>query len=184
MGYAQGHPVRAVGGRLALDFLNTADWSVDGEVVHEKLQGPADGLVWMTAVGLAPLAMPEPFADLLTFRRAMRRVFLGDPLTADGAPALDRALGTKGAVPLVPRSLTEAVALSAAALLVDRRELRRLKCCPGDRCGWLFLDETRNQRRRWCCMATCGNRAKAERHYRRTRAQVRHATSPERGPGT
>ncbi len=34
-------------------------------------------------------------------------------------------------------------------------------------CGWLFLDTSRNRSRRWCSMETCGNRAKAMRHYRR-----------------
>jgi len=34
-------------------------------------------------------------------------------------------------------------------------------------CTWLFLDRSRNRSRRWCSMATCGNRAKARRHDRR-----------------
>ena len=37
MGYADGHPVRLLGGRLALDFVNTADWTTAGKVVQEKL---------------------------------------------------------------------------------------------------------------------------------------------------
>jgi predicted RNA-binding Zn ribbon-like protein len=28
----------------------------------------------------------------------------------------------------------------------------------------VFFDNTKNGRRRWCDMATCGNRAKAARH--------------------
>ena len=38
-----------------------------------------------------------------------------------------------------------------------------------DGCGWVFLDETKNRRRRWCSMKDCGNRAKARRHYARQR---------------
>jgi predicted RNA-binding Zn ribbon-like protein len=34
-------------------------------------------------------------------------------------------------------------------------------------CGWLFLDESRNHSRTWCDMRICGNRAKAQRHYER-----------------
>jgi predicted RNA-binding Zn ribbon-like protein len=41
--------------------------------------------------------------------------------------------------------------------------------CAGDRCGWLFLDTSKNRSRRWCSMAGCGNRAKARRHYERRR---------------
>jgi predicted RNA-binding Zn ribbon-like protein len=36
--------------------------------------------------------------------------------------------------------------------------------CADPRCGRVFQDETKNGRRRWCDMATCGNRAKAARH--------------------
>jgi predicted RNA-binding Zn ribbon-like protein len=34
-----------------------------------------------------------------------------------------------------------------------------VRACPGDDCGWLFLDP--RGRRRWCDMGSCGNRAKA-----------------------
>ncbi|CAN5913602.1 ABATE domain-containing protein [soil metagenome] len=43
-------------------------------------------------------------------------------------------------------------------------ELTRVRRCADPRCGRVFQDETRNGRRRWCDMATCGNRAKAARH--------------------
>ena len=60
------------------------------------------------------------------------------------------------------------VARSAAELLVSDR-LDRVKMCAGDSCGWLFVDTSRNRSRRWCDMSDCGNRAKARRHYHRTR---------------
>jgi predicted RNA-binding Zn ribbon-like protein len=40
----------------------------------------------------------------------------------------------------------------------------RLKQCPPSDCQWLFIDTTKNKSRRWCDMATCGNRAKVHRH--------------------
>ena len=43
-------------------------------------------------------------------------------------------------------------------------ELVRVRRCADPRCGRVFQDETKNGRRRWCDMATCGNRAKAARH--------------------
>jgi len=39
--------------------------------------------------------------------------------------------------------------------------------CPGQGCGWVFLDPP--GRRRWCTMAICGNRAKARRYATRRR---------------
>ena len=53
---------------------------------------------------------------------------------------------------------------SAEKLLVSH-ELRQLKECPG--CGWLFLDTSKNQSRRWCSMNTCGARDKMRRYHRR-----------------
>jgi predicted RNA-binding Zn ribbon-like protein len=52
----------------------------------------------------------------------------------------------------------------AALPLLTGEAAGRVRCCPGSQCGWLFLDITRNGRRRWCDMAVCGNRAKAGRH--------------------
>ena len=52
--------------------------------------------------------------------------------------------------------------LSAIDLLT-RGDRARIKQCAGDHCGWLFLDTTKNNRRRWCEMEVCGNRAKQKR---------------------
>ena len=60
------------------------------------------------------------------------------------------------------------VARSAAELLTSS-ELDRVGMCPGDGCGWLFFDTSKNRSRRWCSMGDCGNRAKARRHYQRKR---------------
>ena len=45
--------------------------------------------------------------------------------------------------------------------------LASLRQCPGDDCGWLFLDESRNGSRQWCEMRICGNRAKLRRFRER-----------------
>jgi predicted RNA-binding Zn ribbon-like protein len=73
-----------------------------------------------------------------------------------------------------PERLLWPVMLDAEALLVDADALQRLSECPGDRCGWLFLDTSRNHSRRWCSMRTCGNVVKAQRHYARIK-RARHA---------
>jgi predicted RNA-binding Zn ribbon-like protein len=56
------------------------------------------------------------------------------------------------------------LALATAALLAGE-ERTRIGLC--GRCSWLFLDPSPSRRRRWCSMATCGNRAKAARHHAR-----------------
>jgi predicted RNA-binding Zn ribbon-like protein len=55
---------------------------------------------------------------------------------------------------------------SAAEVLVSD-ELKNIKSCADPACGWLFLDISRNKRRRWCDMQDCGNRAKASRFYKK-----------------
>ncbi|HTV66065.1 MAG TPA: ABATE domain-containing protein [Bryocella sp.] len=57
----------------------------------------------------------------------------------------------------------------AAADLLTSGELKIVRFCEAPDCQWLFLDHSRNRSRRWCDMTTCGNRAKARRHYQRTR---------------
>jgi len=59
---------------------------------------------------------------------------------------------------------------SAADLLVSS-DLKRVKICADDCCGWLFIDMSRNYSRRWCNMKDCGNRAKAHRYYQRKRQE-------------
>jgi predicted RNA-binding Zn ribbon-like protein len=41
----------------------------------------------------------------------------------------------------------------------------RLKVCDRDTCRWAFYDASRNQVRRWCSMAGCGNHIKMKRAY-------------------
>ncbi len=65
-----------------------------------------------------------------------------------------------------------AVVESAADALV-LGELTRVRRCADQRCQRVFYDGTKNGRRRWCDMATCGNRAKAARHRARARAVAR-----------
>jgi predicted RNA-binding Zn ribbon-like protein len=62
----------------------------------------------------------------------------------------------------------DAVRLAVWRLFEDE-DLRRLRQCGDDGCGWLFLDRSKNGSRRWCSSADCGNRARARRHYERAR---------------
>lgn len=55
---------------------------------------------------------------------------------------------------------------SAADALVSG-ELQRVRRCADPRCGRVFYDGSRNGKRRWCDMKTCGNRAKAARHRKK-----------------
>ncbi|PRH80752.1 hypothetical protein C6N75_02330 [Streptomyces solincola] len=50
-------------------------------------------------------------------------------------------------------------------LLAERPE--RIRPCGNPECVLHFYDVSKNGTRRWCSMAGCGNRVKAQRHYAR-----------------
>jgi predicted RNA-binding Zn ribbon-like protein len=70
------------------------------------------------------------------------------------------------------------IAVSALELATSG-EVASLKQCPGHdgRCGWLFLDRTKNQSRRWCSMQVCGNAEKTRQQtVRRRQTRTRPTT--------
>jgi len=60
--------------------------------------------------------------------------------------------------------VTAPVVRDAYTLLLSDK-LSRVKECPS--CGWLFLDTTKNGKRRWCSMKSCGSNVKALEWYYR-----------------
>ncbi len=184
----QDYPVHLVGGRICLDFLNTANWNADGTVGVERLARVADLETWIKAAGLqcrGAGSQQELEHSILQFRASLRRIVLSavqgtDPRMVDIALLNAAAQLPGNQAPLEPSQggfavassspLAYGLALSAIAMLTDSREIDRVKMCPGGGCGWMFLDESANGRRQWCSMEMCGNREKARRHYARTRS--------------
>jgi predicted RNA-binding Zn ribbon-like protein len=127
------------------------------------------------------------FAEAVALREAIFRIFsaaaAGAVPAAEDLAFLNRALAraparaslrrTDGGYrwlldklkPTVP-SLLAPVLWSAGDLLAEAR-LARVRRCANDKCQWLFLDDSKSGTRRWCSMRSCGNRAKAHRHYLR-----------------
>ncbi|GLQ55447.1 CGNR zinc finger domain-containing protein [Devosia nitrariae] len=96
-------------------------------------------------------------ADLDTIRDRAREAMVTTPLAWDGKKyRLDFAAGSPEAAALGP------IAWSALELL-SAGGFERLKQCPNHGCGWLFYDRSKNNSRRWCDMATCGNQSKGRR---------------------
>ena len=63
--------------------------------------------------------------------------------------------------------------VKSAADLITSRQRKSVRECAADDCAWLFIDRSANQRRRWCDMKVCGNRAKARRYYLASKAGAR-----------
>jgi predicted RNA-binding Zn ribbon-like protein len=182
----------AVAGDPALDFCNTrAGWNA--EEPREYLTSYDHLAVWAREAGLVDAATvvrlrrrvkDAPDAGSRALSRALRLravVYAActDPgdddaleaVAAEARRAAAAAVLVRGEGWLVPERAgldlpTLEVARAAGSLLASG-ELETVGRCPGNDCGWLFLDP--RGRRRWCTMAVCGNRAKARRHAQRTR---------------
>jgi predicted RNA-binding Zn ribbon-like protein len=181
-------------GRLALDFCNTLSPNRPAGA-NDRLADVAALLAWARRAGWALPGLAEEqmsSSDLLAFRslrQRLRNLFLapidglapdsGDVDALDGAvldafSALRLTDGGAGK-PLRWREtagpldkLRHAIARDAADLLTSG-DLKRLKRCPGEQCGWLFYDGSKNGTRRWCVMEDCGTRAKVKNFRARQR---------------
>lgn len=67
-----------------------------------------------------------------------------------------------------PEHLLVPLAESAAKLLCEA-DPSLVKKCDNPECILFFYDSTRNHRRRWCSMQTCGNRMKVDAYWKRKR---------------
>ncbi|MFD3733387.1 CGNR zinc finger domain-containing protein [Streptomyces sp. NPDC058632] len=175
---ADPRPLR--GEPLSLDLLNTR-W-VENGVAHDLLEDPDGFARW-----LADHALPEPAgatpAALAATREARDALaaVVEDPGDEGARQGLNtvlargrvlRALGPDGPVEQVepddPAWLTAWLAAADYLRLVGTAP-DRVRACANDECVLHFYDVSRNGTRRWCSMSGCGNRAKASRHYARTR---------------
>lgn len=69
-----------------------------------------------------------------------------------------------------PEMLLIPVAESVARFLADA-DPSLVKGCENPGCILYFYDTSKNHTRRWCSMATCGNRMKARMHYERAQGR-------------
>lgn len=101
-------------------------------------------------------------ADIETLNRLLER--------APGRAAVAiAAAGNRWRLPAVVPAVVNLLApviWSAGDLFAGER-LPRVRLCANEKCRWLFLDDSKGGTRRWCAMRSCGNRAKAHRHYLR-----------------
>jgi len=105
---------------------------------------------------------PLPREDLEGLNREVAQAYRSPHLRTDRqgvhlAWAQTHSLAARALAPVV-RSAVE---------LMTGPQFEHVRQCDGSTCSWLFIDHSRNHSRRWCSMRTCGNRAKARRHYRR-----------------
>ncbi|MEU6092885.1 CGNR zinc finger domain-containing protein [Streptomyces sp. NPDC047085] len=172
-------PRPLTGEPLALDLLNTR-WNKEG-VTQDLLADTAGLTVWLASNGLD--AAHPAGEDVLRHVRQAREALKAavDGSLEEGAPLVDAVLAhgrirarlTAEGAAEEPEFADPAWApawLAARNYLVLLAEAPdRIRACAHEACILHFFDTSRNGTRRWCSMAACGNRAKASRHYARSK---------------
>ena len=191
-------PSAFVAGRLALDFANTAPLSRELSWSDFVLfLAAAKVITDERAARLRSLEDSEPQAvdavslKMLRLRESVRAVFSArsekKPIARNWVEPINDILRiTEGHDELSQHDerwhlrfiaresglewLLAAIARSAAELLVEGPEAP-VRRCANPNCRLFFYDASRTRRRRWCSMATCGNRHKVSAFLKRRRRQ-------------
>ena len=189
----------------AFDFLNTLelengalverltdfDAAVDWLASHGVVQDPAR----FADAATADRGRTAALAQLVTTRTALRDVAHAvaheDIPDATAIDEVNRAMRSHQRIELVAAKdgcrlghshvgdpIDDVLARIAEPIVrqIGEGNDDRIRICASDTCRWIFYDESRSGRRRWCDMATCGNRAKAARHRARQKDTAEAAT--------
>ena len=169
-------------------FDDAARWFDDRGILHSDLAGERS-----TRARTADLARIKAVREAL--RDVAHAVAEDRPAHPESLAEVNRAIAARERIELVQEPdgvsvghshigdpLDDALARLADPLVAEIQagNADRVKICANDTCRWVFYDESRAGRRRWCDMATCGNRAKAARH--RARLKASRADTTAEGP--
>jgi predicted RNA-binding Zn ribbon-like protein len=176
----------------AVDFLNTEWPNATGK--EDFFETDEDVFAWLRQARLAPegVTVVRPSGSLLHAARALRNTIrtliesrkagkqadLSDMnaflAAARNHPRLSWTKSRSIAMETIRPADTAEQVLAPVALkaaeLFSRADFRRVRRCDDPTCVHWFYDQTRPGRRRWCSMATCGNRLKVKRYRRRRKS--------------
>jgi len=169
-----------IAGDICLDFLNTVGDTgktrTDNRLadIQSLCEWARFGGIVDSGESLQP--SQTELAEALRMRERLHGLFAGmargeslaeaweavRPSVADAVASSVLAIGEQPPLRIEGSQFTQRIALAALGL-IHSGQLQRLRECA--RCSWLFLDQSKAQRRRWCRTEVCGNRARVERHY-------------------
>jgi len=181
----------------AIEFINTRDveadelltaesairWLRDHELLHDDA-----ALTELASADHHPSRAAARWEQIAAIRAAMRELADANaesrPPAAEAVALLNDTLAGVGPVQVAADHgaiglshshgddpIVDALGRLIAPLAHEIADGRadRMRICGNDTCRWVFFDTSRPNTRRWCEMASCGNRAKAARHRARVR---------------
>jgi predicted RNA-binding Zn ribbon-like protein len=178
-----GFPFRS--GRICLDFVATVAKRRLGD--RELLAGPEELRTWCRVAGL-PLPEDEITPERLERARALREaIYTLARARVDGAapPRAEIDLVNAAAIAAPPTALLgpdgftaipcERAALDSILALLARDAVElftgpyalRIRECTAHDCSLFFVDRSRPGSRRWCAMASCGEKASSATYRKR-----------------
>ena len=182
-----------VADHLALELLNTV-FLLNGELV-DSLQTDKDVLRWLADNGWpvkdilanskpdtllhSARTLREAIRKLVETRKAGKRADVAhfNAFLAESQSHLKLSPGKGGTLNLerewkqrTPEEILAPVAEAAAELLATG-DFNLVRHCEDSECVLWFYDRTRSHHRRWCSMATCGNRNKVAAFRKRHQAE-------------
>lgn len=183
-----------LGGRLSIDFANELGLSSNfswEDLLHflllTRIISPERSSQLLTLSQYDPRSADALLAKAQRLHSGLRDAFAsilnGSPPLHDAAESINEVLRiTEGHDELIQQDgswrlefvareggldwLLAAIARSGAELLAEGTGTP-LRLCSNAACGLYFYDTSRTGRRRWCSMATCGNRHKVAAFSRR-----------------
>jgi predicted RNA-binding Zn ribbon-like protein len=161
-------------------YSSVVEWSLAAAII-DTAEAQAISLI----AANAPFQAKQALIDLVQWRETVYQVFsavsqrhepsledwrivevsIQDAISSASLKRNDIGIAHWVAVSNGLTTIPQRLALSLNELL-SRDLVVKLKKCEG--CTWLFIDTSKSHRRRWCAMATCGSRAKAQRYSQMT----------------
>jgi predicted RNA-binding Zn ribbon-like protein len=165
------------------DYADLTTWSEHAGIISDAV-----AVRLLQAAAKRPAEAAAMFAQALELREAMYRVFYAVvqevvPPPADLETAILALVVAMAHAQLIPTGegyiwgwpehenaldqMLWPIARDAAELLTSGELALVRECQSEGGCGWLFVDTSKNHRRRWCSMEECGNSAKVRRFRER-----------------
>jgi len=175
-------PVRERRKELLPTYQDLADWAAQAGAVS-----PLQRTSLLREAGIHPKAAAQALSEAIALRECLYRII--NSVLRNRRAASDDLMAFNGYqgeafsnLQLKPArsgfrlgwkeepsrldSILWPIVRSASDLLTSP-DLENVHECDMPSCRWIFVDRSKNHRRRWCDMKVCGNRAKARKFYRR-----------------